>query len=445
MSQAASPTAAPAVQPQAPANNALAPYVSKPLEALNPQEMTLYCREKPEEAAAKMTALLRCNTAELPGTAFVRRNPDMTLQRVTRRVKLTESRKEIVTFNVNRGGFVDGRWKDKWVKACDMTAIGYRALNNTVGLHCFNPPIVIVDGVEQPNPYIACDPIGRNPTIVYVRRVVVGPARDTGNLVATDLMLRFDLRLYLIETLLAKHRKIESEAHKDEFLVWSTMDDRPNEKGWKFYSVESDVGIWVNIKNRGVQAAFGDHNSRMKFVERIAQSIAERNAFKAHPGMPPSVEMDSENSAGVQVVGWTNAANQMDLEKLRRAVNTNTLQDHAEVHQVVIEKTEAADHAAAEAEAETEIEAEAREIQEATGESQEQQTEPEQKPEQKEDAPKADRAELLAQAQKRLEEFNEAFGRKATKAELDKRYGIKGPLSEASDEQLAKMAEDTPL
>lgn len=429
---------------------AIVPFVAKPIDQMSEDELKAFCKDRPAEAAGKLSALMRMNTAMMSETVFVKRNPDMTLQKVRKRSVLRQGLKEITTFKVNKR-FKNERneWQDNWVTACDISAIGYRTLNQTAGLHVFNPPTVVVDGRLEPNPCIIVNEKYGKPEVVLCRKVVVGPARDTGNLVASDVMVRLDLRGYLLETLNAKMARGD-EKDMEGFAEVGFADDEPDAPGkWKFYSVDEDTGFWFNITHKKFRDCLREHQNRLKFAERIAQTVAERNAYKAHPAMPASVELGADGLARVEMVGWVNASNLAQLARLKEAVEQNKLHEIAEVRQVTVEKIDDADRHAADEELEAEKTTEDVDVEASGGEAPDPATDQrDEKPrgeKVKPEAPSANRAELLKQAGKAYQDIVCAFGPKQAKVIIKQRHGIDGEIADATDAQLSKLADDTPL
>lgn len=443
-------------------SKALAP--ARPLGAFNDAELLQFVKDQPDKAAAQLGALMRFNTALIPDTVFVRRGQDLTLRQVRVHVRLAESRKEMISFkSKKKWKDENGQWQEQTLTNHDITAVGYLTLNRVAGLYVITPEQVVVNAQRQPNPYVETDENSGRPKVVYCRKVVIGPSRDLGNLVATDVMLRFDLDLYLIENLLAKLEwadkdddKERSEAQKraktddelDQMLddidahamgVWGQPEDKPKRGRWKFYPIATDVGVWFNLMHPKFQAAIRDHVTRMKYCERIAQTVAMRNAMKQHPAMPASAaDSDVPGTALYAMVGWSNNMTAEGLARLKEMVENNTLHEEYEVKRVEVTKVDATDDAEAETVAAGEASTEAQ-VEEA-GEAQPEATagQEEQKP-----AEPMDRAALIAAATKAYQGVVDGSGKREARARLEK-HGIT-TIEEATDDQLRKFADETPF
>lgn len=403
-----------------------------------------------------MHALASANTVMLPDTAFVKRGKDGLLRKMMMRFTLTERNREVVKIPGKR--FKDEH--DQWQTAdatYDLSAVGYRRLNQMAGLHCITPEYVVVAGKRQPNPYIQEDERSKRPQRVYVRRVVIGPARDTGNLVATDIMLVLDLELYILENLLkklnyagkppwkGKGAKQDDDtdataASKASSLgQWGTADEKPKDAGtWRFYAIHGDVGVWFNLLHPEFQKAMGEHVQRCKFADRIAQSLAERNAMKAHPGMPASISVDETGQIRVPMVGWTSQITAEQLNGFREMVNAGNLDEEMEVRSAEVKADQDTDLVEAERVA---TEEDSNQTVDEAEEGEEKPTEtpaPKGPPAADENPEPADRQKLLEQANEVYQELAESMGKKKL-AEAMAKIGIKGGPDTATDAQLKEV------
>lgn len=298
---------------------------SAPLHKLPKDKIVEICRSDPERAAAAIHALASFNTNDLPNTSFVRRAKSgspgeyLTLVRVRRRIALSSEDGDLEAI---KGG-------------AQITAAGYRRLNQTIGLHIMTPQNVVVADQRQPNPYVEDDETSGRPRRVYCRKVAIGPSPETGNLVATDIMVRLDLELYFIEALTAKMRDDSS----GKFVVMGSRDEHPMpdaKQGWKFIAVMQDVGIWYKVTDPKIGEVIKAQISRLKFADRIAQTVAERNAMKAHPSMPSTTRGLTISTTGVatlliDAIGWAATASTAELEHLRTLAEEGRLHEQAEM------------------------------------------------------------------------------------------------------------------
>lgn len=335
------------------------------LSQLTKERALELCKTSPELAAQLLMAVVTTNTSELPDTVFVRRSPDGILMK----------QRTMVRLSVGSGHLLPvGKDKNK-VERYGVTMDGLRRMNEVASLQPMRPSEVIVDGKPRMNPYIEVDPESQMPRVVYARCLAIGRAPG-GTLVATDAMIRLDVNIYLMETIQAKmkwedgdssgyQRKSGNQAggQATPIGLYGTRGEVPKSdhgEQWVFMPLHSvgGIGLWVNIRS----PKFGDimtaHTTRLKFLERLAQTFAERNAIKAHPAIPHNIVVERE-TAIVPVTGWTDSFSMDSLNHLRDLMEAGRLHDfkdptsgrQLQIEQVNVNEISEEDRAALDAEA----------------------------------------------------------------------------------------------
>lgn len=272
-----------------------------PLAHLTDAKALEYVTKYPEEAARVMLALIRDRTAELPGTMFVRREGGV-VKRQTVRLILRES----------QGHLVYGAY----------TLEGLRAVNQIAALNVMKPPYVMVEGQKQGNPYIERDEKTSVPRSVYCRALAVGLAPN-GTLAASDVVVRLDVFTYYLESIAAKMDR------EHDLAEWGTDDEKPQSDGkWKFFTIDSFTGsgLWVNYRHKAYHSIAKDHIARLKFIDRLAQSFAERNALKAHPSIPKRLEVHN-GACPIDVHAWTSDFSREELKQLEDLIEQDRLHE----------------------------------------------------------------------------------------------------------------------
>lgn len=294
-----------------------------PLHKMNSDRAIELCKTRPEQAARLLMALLRQNTAELDDTAFIRRN-DVFLKKIRRSIRLAESDGMLLKAGGKYIEDPDGGKKDIWVPNWTLPIAALRKCNETAALQLIRPSTVIVDGKAQMNPFIEVDPENKQPRVVYARCLCVGYS-PSGSLVATDAMVRLDAGLYFIEKIQAMMKKNKEQA--SAFARYGAASSKPKDEGdWSYFGIHGPVGIWFNVAAPQAVDIMEDHISRLKFLERLGQSFAERNAMKAHPAMPKSVHVD-RGVARVDMVGWTTDFDRREIDHLRELIEGDRLEE----------------------------------------------------------------------------------------------------------------------
>lgn len=224
-----------------------------------------------------------------------------------------------------------------------ITATGYNKLNQLATVNILTPPLCTVDGVGQSNPHVERHPQTKVIQTVNVRKVAFGFS-PTGNMVAIDKTLFFNIYTYLLQDLQAKIKKYpacgclgvkdsrpDSISHQSQ--VWKTTPQGKKycepgnvqeidvkKKPMAFYPIEEPVGIWVDISHPEIMAAFDSHVQRQKFGDRIAQTIVERNCLKSHPAIAVTNVLlagpDKGGVATVEVYGWQHNMNVRSLNDM---------------------------------------------------------------------------------------------------------------------------------
>jgi len=224
---------------------------------------------------------------------------------------------------------------------------GYVKLNQFANVNTLSPNTIIMDGIEQPNPYIERD-IKRSIQVVHVRAYAVGFSL-TGNLVVTQKSLVLDLHNYLVQDLQARINRFPAcgcvgvEAEKP--VSWcpvvekwgsgkktyeSGEEIKPRENANLRFTptigvVGDDViGIWYDLSHPEIISVINDASFRRKYCDRNAITFCERNAMKIHPAIamtviPPELIDEKNKTAKVMVYGYKNDLTIDQLHKIKDA------------------------------------------------------------------------------------------------------------------------------
>jgi hypothetical protein len=127
------------------------------------------------------------------------------------------------------------------------------------------------------------------------------------------------------------------KAGADNLARYGGSDDRPKSdrgvdlEGWQWIPVQSvgDIGLWVNVRSEVFRQIMHDHTTRLKFLERLAQSFAARNAMTAHPAMPTTCNAQN-GVADIRVICWTRDYTAEQLGELSMLAQKNDLHKYAD-------------------------------------------------------------------------------------------------------------------
>jgi len=203
-----------------------------------------------------------------------------------------------------------------------ISSLGYHELNRYAGISLVGPNRVLTPDGERPNPYLEMDPRTGYVSAVWVRRVAFGLS-PIGNLAVIDRSFRFDLRTYLLQELTKKAARNKAVGC---FLMREQVAEHEakiGKKGW-FITLTDPVGLWVDLAHEEVLKTLENHTQRLRFAERHATSICERNALRAHPAIARSQVAPTgprgQRTCAVTVFGFRHDLDRKQVERLAVAV-----------------------------------------------------------------------------------------------------------------------------
>lgn len=232
-----------------------------------------------------------------------------------------------------------------------ITSNGYHFLNQFAGISLVSPhQIMLPDGVAVPNPYPVPDEKTGYTRAVWVRRIAYGLS-PMANLVLVDRSLFFDLKAYLLEDMVKKVNKFDGLGKFMKQEDVAAHEVQTQKKGW-FLPVEAEIGIWVDLSHKEVLQAIETHTQRMRFAERIATSICERNCLRAHPAIARS-QVLTQGSKGARyaetiVFGFRHDLDRKQMTQLATSVaegDEERYKAEARTLGMTVETHEGVDHA----------------------------------------------------------------------------------------------------
>lgn len=205
-----------------------------------------------------------------------------------------------------------------------ISSLGYHRLNQFAGLSLVGPrQILLPHGEAVPNPYVMVDEKSGYIRAVVVRRIAVGLS-PIGVLSVVDRTLHYDLRTYLLQEIVKKVSRnpaAGSFLHEDEVKA---LQEQKGYKGWPL-ALHPPVYVWVDLSNKEVIEVLETHTQRMRFAERIATSICERNALRSHPSIAVSQVVPAgvkpNRFTTVTVFGFRHDLNRQEVERLSIALS----------------------------------------------------------------------------------------------------------------------------
>jgi hypothetical protein len=154
-----------------------------------------------------------------------------------------------------------------------ISAFGYQRLAEGAGAQVINAPTVVVDGVEQPNPFCRRDEQG-NVIEVHCRALAFRYGKG-GQPVVSDRTAVFDLVTYLKTDMIGKAK------YCPQAFRLRPKGQPPTEDGfWCEYNIDFAVSLYLNAGHEEAVKFLGQTLNRQKKAMEFAQTFAQRNALK---------------------------------------------------------------------------------------------------------------------------------------------------------------------
>lgn len=226
-----------------------------------------------------------------------------------------------------------------------ISSAGYTQLNKVASINIVTPQKVIVDGVEQPNPYIERNKRTKAIETVNIRKIGIGYS-PVGNITVIDKTLFYNVYTYFIQSIQAKMKKeiwkdnksTGRKLHPDCAVIGMKKEEPEKEGSWAFFETASPLGIWVNYEDPAIIDCLEEHTQRQRFGDRIAQTIVERNILKDHPAIgitqvQPQEGKPGEHKAYVTVHGYRHEFGPPQIREILEQAErgSETLEIQAEV------------------------------------------------------------------------------------------------------------------
>lgn len=311
-----------------------------------------------EDLAGLCIELRRKNVAVLGShEAFVRHHPNGSLHQVIMPVRLSLHNDTLYQLpsntKVNEGTMDPWTKGNRWdwaniIREPFKANVAYQGLlqaNAVAGCAVGQPPEVFVDGKRRTNPYVQRAE-GKNGRLGDIIRVVisvnvVGPAPATGNPVVVQYTLDLDPGKDLEHMLMGVAAYSEDEAfliEEDAYAAW--LSDRDDRLNWKLHPLYGGVGIAHNLRSKDVRKCYQKFVKIMADLVKKAQTVARRNAMKAHPALAHhTVRVDENGNATIAVVGWAGETQDMTryahmMERMARGLLPDLEEAEVEVETI---------------------------------------------------------------------------------------------------------------
>ncbi|MEG0296778.1 MAG: hypothetical protein RR620_08660 [Clostridium sp.] len=156
----------------------------------------------------------------------------------------------------------------------DLTFEGLLYLNQIAKVSIFQPDRIYIHGDERENPYIVYDEDG---SILEVTATSVTVSNFNGSHITTSATVKVNTDMYLLNDLM----KIAASDKKGADIVKSGTLQETETTIIK--RINSSLDVVANISHIDVIKAIEQYVSNKTFGERLAISLAQRNALKKQP------------------------------------------------------------------------------------------------------------------------------------------------------------------
>ena len=248
---------------------------------------------------------------------FVRRDTNGQLRLIKQAVRLYADKKEIAQV------------KSNWIP----TIAGYNKLNQVAALQQITPPTLNVNGNTVSNPYV--EYVNGEAKRVYARKIALGYS-PIGTMVAVDVIRHYNFDAYYLQDLQAKLAKhpdaarfgtslecpwgdgadVQSDPVSGMIYARSTKD----KSIFVFKRIKDIEGIWIDPRHGEIGEVYNQHIRHQVHGETTAQSMAWRNALKAHPAIATSQVTVVNGVAEVVVYGWKSDLSLKGIAEVAEAI-----------------------------------------------------------------------------------------------------------------------------
>lgn len=176
--------------------------------------------------------------------------------------------RRVVELTAENGGLTQPVWAGPFT----ISAPGYTMLAEAAGAVVMNAKTVIVDGVEQQNPYVRRD--SRQNIIEVYCRAIAFRYNEQGQPCVSDRTTIFDLATYMMADMVGKAKKTPQA-----FSLLPSDAPTPGQ-GWAKYEIDGVAALWLNLGHEEARTFLGQVLNRKKKAMEFAQTFAQRNALK---------------------------------------------------------------------------------------------------------------------------------------------------------------------
>lgn len=281
----------------------------------DPDKLTVHARSAVERMGRTLIAYRRRDIAELGDhEAYVVHDEHGSLRQVVKPVLLSMDEGTLYQIPSWQKDEQTGRWGNvvKDPHRAHVSAQGYHRINQVAGCTILQPPTVVVDGETRTNPYIQRSESddGRVGDVlrIVIAYVVVGPSPMTASPVVVNYTLDYDPSKDLQNMLAGVAKKEAAQCFligEEDFREWRSEMPPQERFRWRWQPVHRGVGLAHNLRADKVREAYSKYIEIVQNALKKAQTVARRNAMKAHPALAfQTVVLDEKGRARIPVVGW---------------------------------------------------------------------------------------------------------------------------------------------
>lgn len=202
-----------------------------------------------------------------------------------------------------------------------ISAIGYDYLNKVTELSFLAPDTLTINGQEMNNPYIVYDNDESVKKAIY--KCIAYGMGPLGNRVLTSATVEFNPDVQLLKDLTYV---VCNDAEAGRITKEPLLTQEDKELGYSI-PLKDDLIVYCKLNNADINKAFEIYSNNKAYAERIAQTMAKRNALKVHPALSnliTSVEgVKDKRTAKVHIMKFYD---DFDKDKILEYLKTQNIQ-----------------------------------------------------------------------------------------------------------------------
>ncbi|GEM_PF-4786349 len=203
----------------------------------------------------------------------------------------------------------------------NISAIGYDYLNKVAEISLLAPDTQNFNDKEVSNPYIIYSENGNIDRALY--KCIAYGMGPMGNRVITSATVEFNPDVQLVKDLTYV---VCNDAEAGRITKEHLLTEEEKRVGYTV-PLKDDLIIYCNLSNADINQAFNIYSNNKAYAERIAQTLAKRNALKCHPALSNLItRVDGVKGSRVAKVNLIKIYDDFDKDKIFNYLKTQDIE-----------------------------------------------------------------------------------------------------------------------